>query len=154
MFLNFFAYGKFGSHGRFAIYWISRNNGPRCIGATLYCPRIIIKYSFLISPLYCNQNAVVQSVVSLMSSVVVKMLTVLLSTISNSQVFLLKKMWVAFASYSHFFSKNISIYAIFNDQSFHDMLTKNIVSFEQLALVNRLSSFSTKTYTVCNHYSG
>ena len=38
MFLNFFAYGKFGSHGRFAIYWISRNNGPRCIGATLYLP--------------------------------------------------------------------------------------------------------------------
>ena len=41
MFLNFFfffffAYGKFGSHGLFAIYWISRNNGPRCIGATLY----------------------------------------------------------------------------------------------------------------------
>ena len=36
MFLNFFAYGKFGSHGRFAIYWISGNNGPRCIGATLY----------------------------------------------------------------------------------------------------------------------
>ena len=36
MFLNFFAYGKFGSHGRIAIYWISRNNGPRCIGATLY----------------------------------------------------------------------------------------------------------------------
>ena len=36
MFLNFFAYGKFECHGRFAIYWISRNNGPRCIGATLY----------------------------------------------------------------------------------------------------------------------
>ena len=40
MFLNFFffffAFGKFGSHGLFAIYWISRNNGPRCIGATLY----------------------------------------------------------------------------------------------------------------------
>ena len=31
-----------------------------------------------------------------------------------------------------FFSKNISIYAIFNDQSFNDMLTNNIVSFEQL----------------------
>ena len=44
----------------------------------------------------------------------VKMLTVLVSTISNSQVFLLKK--------SHFFSKNISIYAIFNDQSFNDTL--------------------------------
>ena len=31
-----------------------------------------------------------------------------------------------------FFSKNISIYAIFNDQSFTDMLTNYIVSFEQL----------------------
>ena len=36
MFLNFFAYGKFGSHGQFAIYWISRNNRPRCIGSLLY----------------------------------------------------------------------------------------------------------------------
>ena len=35
-FFFFFAYGKFGSHGLFSIYWISRNNGPRCIGATLY----------------------------------------------------------------------------------------------------------------------
>ena len=32
-----------------------------------------------------------------------------------------------------FFSKNISIYAIFNDQSFNDMLTNDIVSFEQLS---------------------
>ena len=31
-----------------------------------------------------------------------------------------------------FFSKNISIYAICNDQSFKDMLTNNIVRFEQL----------------------
>ena len=30
------------------------------------------------------------------------------------------------------FSKNISIYAIFNDQSFNDTLTNDIVSFEQL----------------------
>ena len=30
-----------------------------------------------------------------------------------------------------FFRKNISVYGIFNDQSFNDMLT-NIVSFEQL----------------------
>ena len=35
-------------------------------------------------------------------------------------------------SYSHFFSKNISVYAIFNDQSFNDTLTNGIVSFEQL----------------------
>ena len=38
-----------------------------------------------------DQGPVVQSTVSLTSSVVVKMLTVLVSTISNSQVFLLKK---------------------------------------------------------------
>ena len=34
--------------------------------------------------------------------------------------------------YSHFFSNNISIYAIFNDQSFKDTLTDDIVSSEQL----------------------
>ena len=38
-----------------------------------------------------NQGPVFQSVVSLTSSLVVKMLTVLVSTILNSQVFLLKK---------------------------------------------------------------
>ena len=31
-----------------------------------------------------------------------------------------------------FFSKNISVYAIFNDQSFNDTLTNDIISFEQL----------------------
>ena len=47
----------------------------------------------------------------------VKMLPVLVSTISYS--------------YSHFFSKNISVYAIFNDKSFNDTLINGIVSFEQ-----------------------
>ena len=54
------------------------------------------------------------------------MLTVPVSTISNSKVFLLKKCKYIFSA------KNISIYALFNDQSFNDMLTNNIVSFEQL----------------------
>ena len=40
----------------------------------------------------CNQGPVVQSVISLTCPFVVKILTVLVSTISNSQVFLLKKM--------------------------------------------------------------
>ena len=48
--------------------------------------------------------------------------SVLVSTISYSQDF----------CYSHFFSKNISIYAIFNDQSFNDTLTNHTFSFEQL----------------------
>ena len=56
------------------------------------------------------------------------MIAVLVSTISNSQVFMLKK-----CGASHiFFSKNISVYAIFDDQSFNDTLTNNIDSFEQL----------------------
>ena len=66
-----------------------------------------------------------------MSSLVVKMLTVLVRTISTSQVFFAEKRWVA---YSHFFSKNIYVYAIFNEQSFNDMLTKDIISFEQVDL--------------------
>ena len=46
-------------------------------------------------------------------------------------------MWVAFANANAkathiFFSKNISVYAIFNDQSFNDMLTNDILSLEQL----------------------
>ena len=34
-----------------------------------------------------------------------------------------------------FFSKNISVYAIFNDQSFNDTLANDIASFEQLGPV-------------------
>ena len=44
-------------------------------------------------------------------------------------------MWVAFANAkaTHiFFKKNISVYAIFNDQSFNDTLTNDIISFKQL----------------------
>ena len=44
-------------------------------------------------------------------------------------------MWVAFANAkaAHiFFSKNISKYAIFTDQTFNNRLTNNFFSFEQL----------------------
>ena len=60
----------------------------------------------------------------------VKMLTVLVSTISNSLVFLLKNVSQMQNTLTFFFSKNISMYAIFNDQIFNDMLTNDIVSFE------------------------
>ena len=40
---------------------------------------------------HINQGPVVQNILSLISSLMVKMFTVLVSTISNSQVFLLKK---------------------------------------------------------------
>ena len=62
------------------------------------------------------------------------MLTVLVCTISNSQLFLLKKVssFCKCKSYSHFFSKNISVHAIFDDQRFNDKLTNYILSFKQL----------------------
>ena len=72
--------------------------------------------------LYPYQGPVVQSIDSLTSLLVVKMLTVLVSTISASHVFYFcwKNMssFCKCKSYSHFCSKNISIYAIFNDQSY------------------------------------
>ena len=63
------------------------------------------------------------------------MLIVIVSTISNSQVFLLKKCESLLQKQkllTFFFSKNINVNAIFNDQSFNDTITNNIVSFEQL----------------------
>ena len=56
-------------------------------------------------------------------------------------------MWVAFANAkaTHIFSaKNISIYAIFSDQSFNDTLTNDIVSFEQLGPDEYFFYFSMK----------
>ena len=84
-----------------------------------------------------------QSVVSLTSSLLVKMLTALVRRTPNSQVFFAEKMWVACKSYSHIFSKNIRIYTIFNDQSFNDTLTNDIVSFEQLGPEQLVHPFST-----------
>ena len=58
-----------------------------------------------------------------------KILTVLVSTNLIRRYFCCKKKLLTF-----FFSKNISVYAIFNDQRFNDTLTNDIVSFEQLGL--------------------
>ena len=77
-----------------------------------------------------HQGPVVQSIVSLTSSLVVKLLSVLLSRISNSQVVLLKK--CEMQKLLTFYQQNNSLYAILNDQSFNDMLTNNIVSFEPM----------------------
>ena len=62
------------------------------------------------------------------------MLTVLVSTISNSQIFFWKNVssFCKCKNYSYFFSRNISIYAILDDQRFNDTLTNDILSFEQL----------------------
>ena len=63
----------------------------------------------------------------------------LVSTIFNSQVFLLKKceQLLQMQTTRLLFSKNISVNAIYNDQSFNDMLTNDFVSFEQLSPVRQ-----------------
>ena len=93
------------------------------------------------------QGPVVQSIVSLINSLVVKLLTVLVSIISNSQVFLLKKCEYLLKTQKllTFFSKNISTYAIFNYQSFKGTLTNDVISFEQLG-PDVFSYFSKKTF--------
>ena len=50
-------------------------------------------------------------------------------------------------SYSHFFSKNISVYAIFKDQSFNDTLTNDIVNFVQLGPEGSQNNFDRVTST-------
>ena len=95
---------------------------------------------------YAVPDPVVQSIVSLTSLLQVKMLNVLVSTLPYSQVLLLKK--CECKSYSHFFSKNMSVYAIFNDQSFNDTLTNDIVSFEQLGTGN-FTSLLCLPFTTC-----
>ena len=94
---------------------------------------LVIVYLRLIWNTIINKGLVFQSIGSLTNSLVVKTLTVLVSTISNSQIFLLKNVssFDKCKSYSHF-QQNISIYAIFNDQSFNDTFTNGNVSFEQL----------------------
>ena len=89
-----------------------------------------LRRTYVLKTYSYKQGPVVQSIVSLTGSIVVKMLRVPVNTQSYSQVFLLKN---ANAKTTHiFFSKNISVYAIFNGQIFNDMLTNDIVSFEQL----------------------
>ena len=80
------------------------------------------------------------------------MLTVLVSTISNSQESLLKKCeyLLQMQKLAHFFTKNISIYAIFNDQSFNDTLTNDIISFEQLGPDILRIKISTRSVQVAN----
>ena len=60
------------------------------------------------------------------------MLNVLVSTISNSQVLLLNKLICLNAKAFSKILAYISVYAIFNNQSFNDTFTNDIISFEQL----------------------
>ena len=80
-----------------------------------------------------DQGPVVQSVVSLMSSLRVISLTVLVDSIYNILIFFAEKMWVAFALQKLliFFQQKISAYLRIS-VNFYELLTNNVVSFEQL----------------------
>ena len=90
---------------------------------------------------WCNHTKqlgpVVQSVVSLTSSLRVISLTVLADSIHNILIFFAEKMWVAFALQKllTFFSKKFQHICISLDVNFNKSLTNDIVSFEQLGPV-------------------
>ena len=98
-------------------------------------PQIRHFFFFLFFFFFFDQGPVVQSIVSLTNLLVDKMLTVLASTISNSQLFFFfaEKNVSSFCKCTNIFSaKNISVYTIFNDQIFIHTLINDMVSFEQL----------------------
>ena len=77
---------------------------------------------------------VVQSIVSLTSSLKVISLTVLVDSIYNILIFFDEKVWVAFALQKllTFFSKNFQHICVSLSVNFNESLTNDVVSFEQL----------------------
>ena len=77
---------------------------------------------------------VVQSIVSLTSSLRVILLTVLADSIYNILIFFAEKMWVAFALQKQltFFQQKFQHICVSLDLNFNESLTNDIVSFEQL----------------------
>ena len=108
------------------------------------CPSLLTMSEFLswcnyFSTSWCtcdikSQSPVVQSVVSLTSSLSVISLTVLADSIYNILIFFAEKMWVAFALQKllTFFSKKFQHICVSLDVNFNESLTNDIVSFEQL----------------------
>ena len=78
-----------------------------------------------------QQGPVVQSIVSLMSSLRVISLTVLADSIHNILIFFAEKATHC-KSYSHFFSKKFQHVCVSLDENFNELLTNDVVSFEQL----------------------
>ena len=79
---------------------------------------------------FLSQGPVVQSVVSLTSSLRVISLTVLADSIYNILIFFAEKMWVAFALQKllTFFSKQFQHICISLDVNFNESLTNDVVS--------------------------
>ena len=98
---------------------------PVYIGAKILCKFLNNQKSTKLGP-------VVQSVVSLTSSLRVISLTVLADSIYNILIYFAEKMWVAFALHSHFFSKKFQHICVSLNVNFNESLTNDVVSFEHL----------------------
>ena len=79
---------------------------------------------------FSSLDPVVQSIVSLTSSLGVISLPVLEDSIYNILIFFAEKMWVV--QKLHFFSKKFQNICVSLDVNFNEWLTNDIVSFEQL----------------------
>ena len=96
----------------------------------------------------CNeQGPVVQSVVSLTSSLRVILLTVIADSIYNILIFFLHC-----KSYSHFFSKRFQHICVSLNVNFNESLTNDVVSFEQLGPVVYLEKILTNNNWTCLYY--
>ena len=95
---------------------------------------IIITSVCLCQQFTTHLGPVVQSVISLMSSLRVISLTVLADSIYNILIFFAEKMWVAFALQKllTFFRKKFQRICVSLDVNFNESLTNDVVSFEQL----------------------
>ena len=69
---------------------------------------------------WVNLGPVVQSIVSLKSSFMTNSLTVVAKIFSNALIFSLQNV-------THFFSKNINVFVIFQDRNFNFTLANNFV---------------------------
>ena len=101
----------------------------------MFYDRLILEPAVNHTPLWpADQGPVVQSVVSLTTSLRVISLTVLADSIHNILIFFAEKMWVAIALQKllTFFQQNICVSL---DVNFNESLTNDIVSFEQLGPV-------------------
>ena len=101
------------------------------------------------------QGPVVQSIVSLTSSLRVISLTVLADSIYNILIFFAKKNVSSFctAKATHiFFSKKFQHICISLDVNFNESLTNDVVSFEQLGQDLWLTVYTQYTVTVDSRY--
>ena len=78
-----------------------------------------------------NQGPVFQSIVRLTGSLMTNSSTVVAKLFSNALIFLLLKCESLFQckSYSHFFSKNINRFVIFQDRNLNVTLANNFIKF-------------------------